>query len=87
MKTIAKNRTALIDRILNTARDFRCYSLDNGFRGELMDGRAGNIMAPADWMRKELREFSFAHLHSNGNGHYTVHVHSNLWFEFDSDVQ
>jgi hypothetical protein len=43
-------------------------------------------MAPADWMRKELRGRS-AKLINTRDNHYTIRVHSNLWFEFESEVR
>ena len=82
IKTIAKNRKPLIDAILNASHKFTVYSLSNSFNGELMDGRESNILPPADWMRKELKEGFGTKLTANGNGHFTIHVHSNLWFEF-----
>jgi len=85
LKTIAKNRTKLIDAILAVARDFKCYSLDNHFTGQPMGG-PNAVKPPAEWLKYELRIGRHTKLQQTGPTSYCVHVHSNLWYEFTSDM-
>ena len=74
MKTIAKNRKKLIDEIFSKATNSFSYRLDNGFTPSPVDPK---------YAREALDKYSFSKLYCSGT-HYTVHVHSNSWYEFDS---
>lgn len=75
MKTIGRNRKALIESVFTNAKNARSFSLDNGFRGKEVS---------IEWVRKEFDTFNFAKLQSLGNGDYHVTVHGNQWYEFQS---
>lgn len=46
------------------------------------------IMHPREWLKRELERFRFAKLQKKGNGAvYIVHVHGNLWYEFESEEE
>jgi len=78
MKTIARNRTKLIDEIFRNATSCKVYTLDNGFRGRDCD---------PEHAKKELNWFDFAKLVNAGPGEYQVRVHSNCWYEIKSPVE
>jgi hypothetical protein len=71
-RTIGRNATRQI-AALRRRQDLTCriYTLENYFHGE--------VIAPsAAW---DALDRWCAQLRDNGNGTYTVHVHSNCWFE------
>lgn len=92
--TIRRN-THRAQQVIDNARDIRCYSLSNGFSGApLVDRpmiygipREGENFRPLvevsqkGFLRHELENRSTT-LSDRGNGRYTIHVHSNLWYEF-----
>ncbi len=92
--TIRKN-TDRASKILDQARNIRCYSLNNNFSGEPLaehpviwgEPRPGENfrplveVSPIGFLRHELSGFR-TKLSDRGNGNYTIHVHSNLWYEF-----
>ena len=71
-RTIAKNRTKKIAEIFENATACTAYTLDNGFTGHVCEKK---------WALKALNDFSFAKLRDKGNGHFSVNVHSNSWYE------
>jgi hypothetical protein len=78
IQTVRRN-TKRYQRILETATDCKVYSLRNYFIAEEC-----NPLALAEYMGTDGR---FRSLHSrlttSNNGEtYTLHVHSNCWFEF-----
>ena len=84
-------------QVLQGARNIRCYSLSNNFSGEALaekpviwgEPKPGEHYRPlvevsqVGFLRHELQSRS-TKLSDSGNGHYTIHVHSNLWFSFQS---
>jgi len=74
MKTIARNRAALIADIFARATDCRAYSLSNGFAA---------AECSAEHIKSEfLNGSKSVKMTDKGDGSYRVRVHSNLWFEF-----
>jgi hypothetical protein len=78
--------------IFARAKNIRVYSLDNYFVGKPMaddpiDPEAWpkevKHTTPQDYLAKEFRKFHFAKL-SRNNGTFTMHIHSNLWYEFEN---
>jgi len=63
-----------MERVLDAARDIRCFSLNNNFCGTPVDDKA--------YLRRVLEQFSFAKLRHLGGTKYQIDVHSNLWYEF-----
>jgi hypothetical protein len=76
-KTVAKNRTKLLDAIFARATGCKVYRLDDNFQGQPVD---------AKWARQALAA-RHARLTDCGNGRYNVYCHSNCWYEFTSTVQ
>jgi len=96
MVTIRKT-TDRASKVLDGARNIRCYSLDNGFTGKPLVERPIIWAEPRPdenfrqlvevsqigFLRHQL-ETSSTKLIDNGNGFYSIRVHSNLWFDFES---
>ena len=94
MSTIAKTSKKAAQLISN-ARAIKVYSLSNCFTGQPLtekpvvwadtaDGKRDLVeVSPSDFLRHELNSRS-TKLHDNGNGTFSIDVHSNLWFEFES---
>jgi hypothetical protein len=95
--TIPKNTKKAKQAIAN-AHDIRCYSLSNNFSGEplaenpgfyggpVVDGRFTQWLrvSQSEFLAHELNEFRSAKLSENSNGSYSLHIHSNLWYEFST---
>jgi hypothetical protein len=78
-RTVSKGRKKLVDAIFAGATGCVRYDLDSGFQGRPCDPESA---------RKALAMFPrFSKLYSNGDGKYTVHVHSNLWYEVTSTAR
>ncbi len=75
MQTIAKNRAAYIDGLFANGSRFVCHCLETGFQAEPVS---------PEWVRQELSRGLRTKLTHQGNGHYHVTVHGNLWYEFES---
>lgn len=71
MATIAKN-TKKAAAIFENATRCTSYSLYNGFAGDDCDPK---------YAREALHNGLRAKLYENTKGGYTVHVHSNCWYE------
>lgn len=81
-----------LPEIFAKARNVRVYSLDNCFAGKPM---ADDPIDPGAWpeevkhttqpdfLAKTFRKWNFASLTRN-NGTFTLHIHSNLWYEFEN---
>ena len=74
----------MMNQIADTARDMRCYSLDNDFVGTPVDADRVRRIIEAYWFLPSA--YSAAKVATNHHGGYTMRVHSNLWFEFDADA-
>ncbi len=74
---IKHNQKRKAERIFQNATEIMSYNLGNGFRGVPL-GENGR-----EWLAKEWR-FSFARLTEDVPCHYTLHMHSNLWYVFTS---
>jgi len=88
----AINKTSKLARaILGKVKNVRVYSLSNNFSGEAMaevpvrwrDNQLVNCTQP-EVLTENLHSIRSARLYNQGN-HYVIHVHSNLWYEFESD--
>jgi len=71
--TIAKNTNRAKQAVAN-AKDIRCFSLNNNFSG----------MPLADQSLASELKSNRSRLTVSDNGRYTIHVHSNLWYEFQA---
>lgn len=71
MATIPKNSKRIAE-LESTITKCTVYTLDNYFRGKDVEPR---------WAWKALRDGLRTKLTDNGSGTYTVHVHSNCWYE------
>lgn len=88
--TIAKN-TKKAQSLIENAKNIRCYSLNNDFTGhELVShpsvwegGKIINISQP-EFLRRELNGLHSKLTRYNDSGKYCIHVHSNLWYEFEA---
>ena len=89
IKTIRRNSKELLG-IFQRARNIKAYSLDNGFigrevTGECIDpGNWDNKVSPQEYLAKKFAQFNSNRLYSTAPGKYTLHIHSNLWYEFES---
>jgi hypothetical protein len=87
-------------KVIDGARNVRCFALSNNFSGEPLAEKPLILgeMNPGDthrpliavaqqgFLRHELRTKT-TKLTDSGHGRYTVHVHSNLWYTFESGMQ
>lgn len=88
-KTIPRNSKRAAE-VLEKAQGVKVYSLANHFRGELLPEhclsplawKAGKTCSPQEYLSELLQLFSFAKLRDNGDGTYTLSVHSNEWYTF-----
>ena len=81
-----------IPEIFARAKNVKVYSQSNHFVGRSL---ADNPIDPEAWpkevkhttqqdyLAKTFRDTSFAELTRN-NGRFTLHIHSNLWYEFEN---
>jgi hypothetical protein len=69
--TIPKNATRQLAPLREELTECRVYSLENGFTGQSCDPSCA-------WGKLPLRN---ARLFRAEDGSYTIHVHSNLWYE------
>ena len=72
MRTIPRNHKAKIAQLKATLTNCKVYTLENYFHGKDVDPKYA-------W--EQLDKFYAAKLTDNGNGKYTVHLHSNCWYE------
>jgi hypothetical protein len=79
IKTIAKNRTKLIDRIFEESTRCIVFTLDDGFIGRDVESK---------YAREALTTFPFAKLTTDldESGTFTVQIHSNKWYDIKSPV-
>ena len=91
--TIRKN-TNKAKQLIANARNIRCYSLSNNFTGQPLAERPRTWAPTANPAIIEVsqseflaRELSDPHvtLRQDLNGRYCIDVHSNLWYEFESE--
>jgi len=92
--TVPKN-TKRAKAAIAKAHNVRCYSLSNNFSGEPLAEKpliwGGEIrnncytqlipVSQSAFLARELNSRNV--MLSETNGHYTLHVHSNLWYEFE----
>lgn len=74
MKTIRRNSKQL-NNIWHNAINGKLYTLDNCFIGENCN---------CELIKKEYEDFNFAKLWEGEPGKYTVHIHSNCFYHFNS---
>ena len=92
--TVAKN-TNHAKQAIAKAYDIRCFSLSNNFSGAplaekpviwggpVLQGRFTKLVevTQSEFLARELEVELHAKLTTRG-GKYTLHIHSNLWYEF-----
>lgn len=92
--TTVKRNSRRAAQILDAATNVRAYTLNNYFTGKSL---TETPMDPVAWKSGTYREttpprflagllqvFKFAKLRDNGNGEFSLHVHSNEWYEFET---
>ena len=93
--TVPKN-TKRAKHVIENARNIKCFSLSNDFRGEpLADAPmvwGGEVVnnqytklipvTQAEFLARELNGHNVK-LIAGENGRYCIHVHSNLWYDFE----
>ena len=81
-----------LPEIFARAKNIKVYSLDDCFVGKPLaedpiDPEAWpkevKHTTPQDYLAKTFRGNHFARL-SHNNGTFTLHIHSNLWYEFEN---
>lgn len=88
IKVIRRNSKEL-GEIFRRAVDITAFSLDNNFirrevKGECIDpGNWDNKVTPQEYLAKKFAQFNFTKLYQRDDGRYTLHIHSNLWYEFE----
>jgi hypothetical protein len=87
MKTIRKNSIKQIKQIKQIAEstvEVAVFCLENYFKAELCNPeslyRVNKCDSLFEWIMKELQFSKRVRLTDAGNGYYTIHVHSNLWY-------
>ena len=75
IKTVPKN-TKRAKAVFEKATKCTSYSLSNSFDGQDCDPK---------YAEKALHEGHRAKLTDNGGGKFTVHCHSNLWYELTAE--
>lgn len=92
--TIAKN-TNKAKQIISEAQNIRCYSSSNNFSGAPLSDNpvvwGGEVKAgvyqslveisQAEFLARELNS-RHAKLTVSDHGRFTLHIHSNLWYEW-----
>ena len=73
-------RSGKVEKMLLNARGIECFNLDNGFIPDIIAPEQNNICIQV--MRDIFRCLKSAYVRDNGNGRFTLKVHSNLWYEF-----
>lgn len=77
MKTVRRNATRKIKAICDKVDYVKVYSLGNCFSGEVRE-----FDDLYEFVMKELGAWKGTKLYDNENGgSYTLHIHSNLWYE------
>jgi len=74
---IGANRKSLVQKIFAGGHDAKVYTLSNGFVAE---------PTSMDWVKKEYGTGYKVKLRYAGAGNYNLRIHSNLWYDFKSDV-
>jgi hypothetical protein len=78
MKKVRRNAHKKIAAILDQVTEVKVYSLDNGFTGEVIEFNKEYLLDVLTRMHSSLMD--------NENGTYTIDVHSNLWYNLDTEV-
>jgi hypothetical protein len=77
-------RSGKTERILAKARGIKVYCLDNYFIGTKVDQK--NVENCCKRMVDTYQVMKRSYVRQNEDGSFTFHVHSNLWYEFNSYV-
>lgn len=84
--TVARN-TKKAKQAIENAKNIRVFSLSNDFNGKPLSEKpvvpGGEVVSQSEFLSRELNSLH-AKLTSNEIGKYTIHVHSNLWYEFEA---
>lgn len=97
--TIPKN-SRRAKEVLAQARNIRVYSLSNCFHaqpitekpcvwgGPLLNDRYTELIpvSQGEFLAHELNGMKSTRLSHDGNDSYSIHVHDNLWYEFESET-
>lgn len=85
MRTI-RHGTKEFDSVLRKAENICCFSLSNNFvRSPLQEGDSELILPPREWLKKQSEDSS-SKLLEIGSGKYRLRIHSNLWYDFNTDA-
>lgn len=72
-RRIRRNASKKIDKVFSNAHNVTVWTL-----------YGGSEKSAPEYARAALDENSYAYLYHRGEGHYAVHVHQNLFYNFDS---
>lgn len=72
MKTVARNRKALLAKVFAPSTRCLCYSLAGGFSG---------VECPSSSPRTAWEATPRSRLIEHTKDRYTLHCHSNLWYQ------
>ena len=75
MTKVVRRGTKLFDKAVDSAENLVEYNFDNAFLGKAID------LSKTNWTpRKGLEDFRHSTLDSSDGIHFSLHIHSNLWF-------
>lgn len=84
-KTIARNRTKLIEKIFAQATAARSYSLESHFHGiDLAPALVLEDFQKTDWAKLKYEVVTRAD--GTERRQYRIRIHSNHWYEVESPV-
>jgi hypothetical protein len=70
--------------IMASAHTMTSYTLDDGFCGRTVEPEYIDGILRRYWFDPDNQHR--AYVRANGSGRFTLHVHSNLWFDFSADA-
>ena len=76
--TKVRRGTRKLGEVLANAKDVHEHTLSSGFNAEPFDATAD----ASQYLTALMENYSFAYVRDNGNGAFTLRVHSNEWYDF-----
>jgi hypothetical protein len=81
MRTVRRNSNEAKD-VIALSEKVTVYSLENGFRGEVVNSDA--LAGCRAWIWKLYLETKLGKMRQTDRKRYTVTIHSNLWYEIET---
>lgn len=84
MRTLIRhNQKDKAEAIFSHASNIKAYTLENGFTGK----PANKLDCEGNsWLMRNWLMFNFARLTKDGDNKFTLHIHSNCWYEFEAET-